>query len=362
MLKNLFLFFLFSFLPLHAATLSLDEMISQMVVVGFDGQKEGDKWVEQIAKDIKRGKIGGVILDDKNIQNMTQLKKLTQYLKAQTSSLPLLVITEQEGGEHSAFETKKGFTRFPSAYEMASSKDITEASSLYQKMSLELASSGINVNLAPVLDLSPKVYENDIRHFTRSFSSYEEIVTTYASLAIDAFKDANVTPVVKYFPNAGSNLWDDFSSEVDLTQGWRFEQLKPYYDLIGFAKIDAILVSHGIHKDLDAEFPAVLSEKIIQKLLRDKMHFEGIVIANQLRTSSISSKFDFKQRIIRAVNAGVDILVFENYFADNASMPFAVQKIIQDAIKSGEIPKEKILSSYERIKSYKEKLSKKSER
>lgn len=63
----------------YAKTPSLEEMIAQMIVIGFDGEKEGDKWVEQIAKDIRRQKIGGVILSQKNIQTISQLKKLTDY-------------------------------------------------------------------------------------------------------------------------------------------------------------------------------------------------------------------------------------------------------------------------------------------
>ena len=358
MLKNIFLFFLF-FLPLYAANPSLEEMIAQMIVVGFDGQKEGDKWVEQIAKDIKRSKIGGVIIDGNNIQNSAQLKKLTSYLKAQTSSLPLLVIAEQEGGNDSLFESKKGFSLIPSAQDMANTKDIEESALLYKKMSEELAMCGINVNFSPVLDLSPKAQSSKSQDSSRRYSSYEEIVTTYASLLLKAQKNADIATVVKYFPTAGANLIDNFNSEVDMTKNWRFEQLKPYYDLIGYQKIEAVLMSHSMQKDFDEQFPALMSTNIIQKLLRDKMHFEGLVFVDNLRTSSIAPQFDFKQRVIKSVNAGADILVFSNYFADNASMPFTVQKILLDAVRSGEISKERIELTYTRIKAFKEKISQK---
>lgn len=355
MLKNIFLFFLF-FLPLYAANPSLEEMIAQMIVVGFDGQKEGDKWVEQIAKDIKRSKIGGVIIDGNNIQNSAQLKKLISYLKAQTSSLPLLVIAEQEGGSDSIFESKKGFSLIPTAQEMANTKDIDESALLYKKMGEELFSCGINVNFSPVLDLSPKTQQSAAQNSIRRYSSYEEIVTTYASLLLKAQKNVGIAPVVKYFPTAGENLIDNFNSEVDVTKNWRFEQLKPYYDLIAFQKIDAVLMSHSVHKELDNQFPSLMSSNIIQKLLRDKMHFEGVVFVDNLRTSSIAPQFDFKQRVIKSVNAGADILVFSNYFADSASMPFTVQKILLEALKSGEISKNRIELSYQRIVKYKSKL------
>lgn len=357
---KLFLSLLLSLhVSLYAKNPPLEEMISQMIIVGFDGTKESDKWVEQIAKDIKRGKVGGVVLYDKNIQNQAQLKKLTDYLKAQSLVLPLIIAVEQEGGENSIFSLKKGFSELPSAQDMAKSKDLDESAKLYKQTSDELAKSGINVNFAPVLDLYPKDSLGNESKFKRSYSSFEEIITTYATLFMGALKDVGIVPVVKYFPSSGANLWDGFSSEVDITKSWRFEQLKPYYDLIAYEKLDAVLMSHAIHKELDTQNPAVLSSNVIQKLLRDKMHFEGVVFADNLRMSSLSNHFDFKQRVIKSVEAGADILVLSNYFADNASMPFTVQKILMDAIKSGEISQERIELSYERIVIFKNKLSKK---
>lgn len=342
---------------LYAKHPPLEDMIAQMIVISFDGTKEGDKWVEQVAKDIKRGKVGGVILYDKNIQSPAQLKKLTDYFKAQDSQV--LIIAEQEGGEHSIFGAKKGFKEFPSAYDMAKHKDIEESTALYRQMSEELAKSGINVNFAPVLDLSPKIEWNETAKNKRSYASFEEIVTTYARVFMQTLREVNIASVPKYFPTAGANLTDGFSTEIDVTKGWRFEQLKPYYDLIAYEKPDAVLMSHVVHKELDAKNPALFSELMIQKLLRDKMHFEGVVFADNLRSGSLSSHFDFKQRVLKSVGAGVDMMVFSNYFADSTSMPFTVQKILVDAVKSGEIKQEQIVLSYERIVKLKQKLSKK---
>jgi len=343
---------------LNAKTPPLEDMIAQMIMIGFDGTKEGDKWVDQIAKDIKREKIGGVLVTDKNIQNSAQLKKLNEYLKLQApKALPLIVAIEHEGGK-GTFDAKKGFTEVPSAYDLFKTKDIAQSEELYQKLSSELAKSGINVNFAPVLDLQPKRDLLESSKLQRSYSSYEEIVTTYAMLFINALYAEGIIPVVKYFPTAGANLWNNFSSEEDVTNTWRFEQLKPYYDLIAFGKMDAVLMSHVLHKEIDPKNPTIFSKLVIQGLLRDKMHFEGVVFADNLRTNSIASSVDFKQRVIRSIDAGADILVFTNYFADNASMTFTINKIITDAIKSGELSEERIALSYERIARFKQKLSK----
>jgi len=340
---------------LSHATPMLEEMIAQMIVIGFDGQKEGDKWVEQIAKDIKRQKIGGVILHEKNIQTPTQLKKLTHYLSSNApQTLPLMVIVEDEGGEETPFGAKKGFSPLPSAYDIAKKSDIEEAEKAYAKRAEELSNGGITINLAPVLDLQPK-NKNPI---LRSYSAYEEMVTTYAMLFINALQKYSVMPVVKYFPSSGANLWDNFSSEVDVTPIWRFEQLKPYYDLISVGNVEGVLMSHVLHTELDKSNPALFSSLMIEGLLREKMHFEGLVFVDNLRTDSISHTIDFKSRIVRSIQAGVDVLIFPNYFADNASAPFTVSKIITDAVRSGEISKERIALSYERIVKHKQKTRK----
>lgn len=358
MLKILLSCLLFSLL-LHAKTPSLEEMIAQMIVIGFEGTKEGDKWVEQIAKDIKREKIGGILLTDKNIQNPTQLKKLTEYLKSEASKdLPLIVAVEQEGGENSVLSVKKGFSDVPSASKLFKTKDIVEAEELYKKLSNDLSKSGINVNFAPVLDLQPKHDAPEGNALQRSYSSYEEIVTTYAMLFINALHAEGVMPVVKYFPTAGANLGNNFSSEADVTHTWRFEQLKPYYDLIAFGKMDAVLMSHVMQKEIDPKNPVIFSKLVIQSLLRDKMHFEGVVFADNLRTNSLPNSIDFKQRVIRSIDAGADILIFPNYFSENASTPLTIQKIITDAIKSGELSSDRIALSYGRIENFKQKLLK----
>ena len=357
MLKFFFSCLLFSSL-LYAKTPSLDDMIAQMIMIGFDGVKEGDKWVDQVAKDIKREKIGGVFLTDKNIQNTVQLRKLNDYLKIQApQEAPLIVAVEHEGGKNS-FEAKKGFTEVPSAYAFFKESDIGEAEHLYQKLAQDLSQSGINVNFAPVLDLQPKYNVLERDKLQRSYANYEEIVITYATLFINALKAEGVIPVVKYFPTAGANLWNNFSREEDITSTWRFEQLKPYYDLIALGKVDAVLMSHVMQKELDPKNPMLFSKLVIQNLLRDKMHFEGVVFADNLRTNSISNSVDFKQRVIRSIDAGADILVFTNYFADSASMTFTIQQIITEAVKSGELSSERIALSYNRILSFKQKLSK----
>ncbi|ACZ12152.1 glycoside hydrolase family 3 N-terminal domain-containing protein [Sulfurospirillum deleyianum] len=344
-MMRLFLAFLLLIVSVYAKTPSLETMVSQMIVIGFDGEKEGDKWVEQVAKDIKREKIGGIFLSQKNIHTPEQVRKLTAYLKKQTSKTPLMVAVEFDGST-----SLEGFTPLLSPREMVEKSDILEAEARYIKSAQELADAGINLNFAPTLDL-----QSDVKSEQR-YSALEEVITTYAMLFSTALTQKGVLPVVKYFPSAGENIWNNFSTEATLTS-WRFEQLKPYYDLIAFGKMDAVLISHAMCEDLDEKNPMLFSSKVIETLLRQKMHFEGVVFANHLRTNSLSSKVDFKQRILRSLHAGVDVFVFPNYFGDDASIPFTVQRIIMEGVRKGEIRPQRIELSYKRIMALKQKMA-----
>lgn len=325
-----------------------------MIVIGFEGVKEGDKWVDQVARDIGRQKISGVYVSEKNIQNPEQLRKLTHYLKTKETrkKLPLFIVVEEEGGNESILDASKGFMHLPAALEMAKLYDIEEAHNQYKKRAQELAQGGINVNFAPVLELQ----DENAKINPRSYSVHEEIVTTYASLFIDAMRTKSIIPVVKYFPMAGKNLEDHFSTKANVTQHFSLNQLKPYYDLITYGKAQAILISHALNETLDPQNPALFSSFIIQNLLREKMHFEGIVFAHNLRSASIDTSLDLKKRVVRSIQAGADVLVFGTYFAENASAHFTVTKIIMDAVKHGELSLERIESSYKRIETVKQTL------
>lgn len=352
-MKHFLLLICFSFY-LYAKTPLLEEMLSQMIVIGFEGTKEGDKWVDQVARDIERQKISGIYLGEKNVQSPEQLKKLTHYLKTKEKrkKFPLLVIIEEEGGKASFLDTSKGFAYLPSAYDMAKFHDIEEAEKHYLERAQELANAGINVNFAPVLELQ---LENE-KMYPRSYSAHEEIATTYALLFINALRVKHIIPVVKYFPMAGKHLENNFSTKVNVTQQFSLKQLKPYYDVINSGNMQGILISHAFNEALDTQNPAIFSFFVIQTLLREKMHFEGVVFAHNLRTPSIDTTIEFKKRIIRSIQAGADILVFGTYFSENISVHLSVTKIIEDAIKQGELSIERIERSYKRIEKLKQTL------
>ena len=346
-MKFLILSLICSFL--FAKSPSLDEMIGQMIMVGVGRSKPADKWVKQLKTDISKGRVGGVILFGNNIENPKKLKKLTTFLSSVKTKQPLFIAIDQEGGEVQRLNKKKGFNSYPSAFEVSRNKTLLESYEIYKKMADELKRYGFNINFAPVVDLNINPNSPAIGKKKRSYSAAEEIVIAYSREFIGAQRDANIISVLKHFPGHGSALYDSHKRITDVSKTWQYKELKPYYDFIRHKKIDAVMVGHINLKIFDNIYPASLSQKMIKGLLREQLGFDGVVFSDDMNMRAISDTYGFKQSVILAINAGVDVLVYSSYFTEKASVVKEVREIIKEAIKNGKIKKEEIEDSYMRI-------------
>jgi beta-N-acetylhexosaminidase len=321
---------------------TLDSMISQMILVGFSGESKEDKWVTQITNDIKNDKISGVLILSKNIKDTKQLKDLTTYLQdANNGKYPLFIAIEEEGGSVQTL----GFSEYIDANILSKTKSLQEANRQYETLSKELSIHGINLNFAPVLDL---MFDNN-----RSYSDKEEIAISYASEFIDAMHKYNVLNAIKYFPGLGIQ-----ESLDDVSNTWDYKQLKPYFYFINAASVDMIMVGHIKLNIFDENYVASMSSKIVTEVLRKKLGFDGVVISQDLLDKSFLQKYQLEKSIIKAIQSGVDILVFSSYFYDNSNIPKIVYDTIHSAIKRGDLSEEMISSSYQRVIKLKNKLLK----
>ncbi|MDD3324255.1 MAG: glycoside hydrolase family 3 N-terminal domain-containing protein [Sulfurospirillaceae bacterium] len=349
-MKKLFLLLIFSsfLISQDNQRVTPEDMIAQMIVVGFDGTKEEDKWVAQMGKDIKRGKISGVYICEKNIQSPSQIKKMSDFFYAQDKNV--FIVSKQVGGKDSFFAPSKGFSEFPLASEVGATLSISEADDVYRKLSKELSSSGINLNITSVLDLYKKESTTALKD---TYSSEEEIVLAYSKVFIDALRANNIVPVLAYFPGGSES-----DTIKEISKNWKFKELKPYYDLVSYGIVDAVMVSGAYHKKFDSLYPCTLSSYVLEKLLREKLSFGGVIVTQDLQSSQLSS-FDFRKRVLKAVEAGADLLLFSTYFAEGQSVPFVVQSVIQEALSKGIIKRERLEQSYTKIMALKNKISSK---
>ena len=313
MMRKIIVSLSFCAFQLYGSVVSMSNMISQMIVVGFSGQKPGDKWIEQLSRDIQNDKIGGIYIAKENLKNFKQLKILNNYLQKK-SKKNLLVLSYPDN-----------FSDFNRANQDYNLNDIKKLNiDFYGK----LKKSGVNMLFWPNADL----------HLNRCYSDQEDIAVTYLTYEINSLKNAGLIPIIGHFPG-----------RVNDAKDWKYAELKPYFELIKYKKIKAITMDSGLNKNLDKENISTFSHYTIKSILRGKLNYQGLIVSADLKSKYILKNYSFTQSVIKAVNAGNDILFFSSYFAKNSNVPREVKKILLKAIKGGRVKKETIVKSYEKI-------------
>jgi len=335
-----------------------------MLMVGFHGTSA--KPDSQICQDIKKYDLAGVILFDfnpvdkskpKNIANRAQLKKLTAQLQACSRDHKLLIAVDQEGGKVQRLKSQYGFYgKFPKAVDVSklSGKEINQ---VYGAMAKELKSVGINYDLAPVVDLAINPRNHVIYGLGRSYGADPGRVVRMAWVFVTNMRRQRVVTSLKHFPGHGSSTGDTHKGFVDVTQQWKKVELNPYQIMIEKDRADTIMVAHVFNRRLDANYPASLSAKTVNGLLRQKMHFTGVVITDDLQMGAISKKYGLKNTLKLAINAGDDILLFGNQIDPNhtTSTKTLVDTIVA-LVNSGKVKKQSIVRANKRIEKLKKKL------
>ncbi|CAA6805715.1 MAG: Beta-hexosaminidase (EC [uncultured Sulfurovum sp.] len=341
---------------------TLEKRIGQMLMVGFHGTSATPN--TQICKDIKKYNLGAVILFDynpvnknkpKNIATKAQLKKLTSQLQACSNDGKLLIAVDQEGGKVQRLKSKYGFYgKFPKASDVIKMNQ-SKIKSTYTKMSKELKSVGINYDLAPVVDLDINMKNHVIHGLGRSFGKEPKLVASYASTFIDAMHTHGVLTSLKHFPGHGSSVGDTHKGFVDVTNLWQEKELEPYRLLNH--KADTVMVAHVFNKRIDAKYPATLSAKTVDGLLRQKLGFHGVVITDDLQMGAISQKYGLKKTLNLAIGAGNDILLIGNQL-DPKKVKTSKKLVdtIVTLVKEGKVSQSRIEASYARLQKLKARL------
>jgi len=335
----------------------LKKEIGQMIMVGFRGTEAPEN--SDIYKIIKEVKIGGVAFSDydvpsksfpRNIVSPEQTKKLISDLQAYSSD-PLFVAVDAEGGEVNRLKEKYGFLPVISPEEMGKDKTLETTKEESLKLAGELKDSGFNMNLAPVVDLNTNPQNPIIGALGRSFSSSSEEVANQAKAFIESHLENNIITVGKHFPGQGSATEDSHLEITDITDTYKEEELFPYQKLNEDGLLNAVMVAHVINKKIDSEYPATLSKFFLQDILRDRIGFKGIIISDDMQMAAISDNYGFEESIIKAINAGCDIIYFFNNSPDgyDKDIAYKVRGIIFNAVKENKIKEKRITESYNRI-------------
>ena len=339
----------------------LDRMIGQTIMVGFSGQSEHDPGVKAVRDQLAKGLIGGVVLYLENISSARQLRLLTAYLLNANSALVPFIAVDQEGGRVQRLDRRTGHTHYPSAQKLGRDATLTpeEARRIYGGMAKELAGAGINLNFGPVVDLSLNPWNAVIARRKRSYGPDPNAVTSLARSFIAAHREANVATVAKHFPGHGSSWSDSHKSLPDISPSWQESELEPYVALAHDGLLDMVMIGHLYHprfSDGD-KLPSSLSANAIKALRAEGyIGFGGVVVSDDMEMGAVRDHYSLEDRVVRALNAGVDLLVFSNVKSRDTDLGVKLHEIVATAVRDGRIPRARIDAAYERIAALKRRL------
>jgi beta-N-acetylhexosaminidase len=343
---------------------SIDEMLGQMLMVGFRGGANTDSQMT-IFENIKLHHLGGVVLysndlarqrEIRNVRDPEQLTKLVRKLKSSSLKHPLFVAVDQEGGEVRRLKQSFGLDKSPSAQELGKKDALRETNRQSKKAAGVLSRHGINFNLAPVVDLNINPNNPVIGQHGRSYGRNPGLVFRHARAFIDGHRSHGILTALKHFPGHGSSKDDSHRGIVDVTETWRQQELQPFKRLIRTKKADAIMLAHLYLRELDPRLPATLSPAIVGKMLRKDMGFDGVVMTDDLQMNAITQSFGEAEAAILAVKAGVDILLYANNAVYDDQIAQRILGHLRGALAQGRLTRSRIETSYRRILALKTRL------
>ncbi len=324
--------------------MTLKEKIGQLIVVGLPGQGV-DSGVTEMIKDYHAG---GIILFDRNMKNQQQVGELNSQLQnlamKDPLQIPLMVSIDQEGGL--IVRMRDQVAPKASQHDLGVKKN---SQAVYQQASTtakELLNMGVNVNFAPVLDISDKD--------SRSFGSDPKLVSIYGAQVIKGLTDGGITATVKHFPGNGRSSIDphkDTSSVQADKKELESSDIYPFKSMIDQMDNDKffVMVTHIKYPAFDQENPASLSSKIKIDLLRKQLGFKGIVVTDDLEMGAVHKYYSNEDLGYKAVETGADLLLVCHTLQSQKE----VYNGILSAVQSHKLSEQRIDEAVERILRFK---------
>ncbi len=341
--------------------MTLDEKIGQLLMVRFNG-KEANEDAKALVQEVH---VGGVIFYNwaNGLDSPEQVRSLNKNLQQLTlenqTPIPLLIAVDQEGGLVSRLN--RGFTIFPGNMALGKTNDPDLAEEAAYAMGQELMAVGVNMNLAPVVDINNN--ERNPVIGIRSFGDSPKSVSIFAKKALDGYHKAGIITSLKHFPGHGDVEIDSHENLPIVNKSIDQlceNELLPFSELCDLA--DTVMTAHIMVPSLDSENCATLSRNILL-ILRNLIGFQGVIISDSLLMEGVLKNCDYsvEEAAIRAFNAGCDILNLggRRLFRTRDNLDLTVREIqkihqaLVHAVKTNRISEERVNQSLDRILSLK---------
>ena len=322
------------------------DQIGQLFMVGFLGTSV----TPDLAAFIKEYKPRGVILFSRNLESVEQIVELTNDLQACSPHSPLLISIDQEGGRVSRLPN--GFTIFPPCDLLGRCNSTELAYEAAATIAKELKAVGVNMNMAPVLDVNSNPANPVIGD--RAFGTTPDVVCELGLATAAGLQDNKVVACGKHFPGHGDTSVDSHK-ELPVVEASR-ERLEaiefPPFRRAVAEGVASLMTAHVLYRALDNEWPATLSPAIITNFLRQELQYDGVVLTDDLEMHAIIDHYGVEDAAVRAVLAGCDVLLI----CKDRDREIAAFKAIEQAVAAGTISPERLSLSAARIARLKDKF------
>jgi beta-N-acetylhexosaminidase len=322
----------------HKRTLTLAQLAGQRIIYAYAGLQPPSSLLALI----RAGEAAGVILFSNNIASAPQITAVIHELQAASARsplhAPLLILTDQEGGDVRRLPgapvlSERQIGMSPNRLPLARSAGVGAA--------VNLAAAGINVNLAPVLDVFRQPGDF-IDEFQRSYSSDPEVAAELGAAFISAQERQGVASTAKHFPGLGAATRDQNTDAAPVVLNLSLSELRhvdelPYQAAIT-AGVKLVMTSWALYPALDPHLPAGLSPRVIEGELRRRLGFKGITITDAITAAALRRFGSLGQRGVLAARAGADLIICSaTNPADNTPTDgVAVLAALKSALASGE--------------------------
>lgn len=315
------------------------EKIGQLFMVGFEGTSVS----AELAAFIREYKPGGVILFARNIESVEQVVSLTNALQACSPHSPLLISIDQEGGRVSRLP--ESFTIFPPCDVLGRCNSSELAYAAAATIAKELKAVGINMNMAPVLDVNSNPANPVIGD--RAFGSLPGPVSELGLATVGGLQDNRVVACGKHFPGHGDTMTDSHKElPIVASSRERLEQIEfPPFRHAAAHGVATMMTAHVRYSAVDDHVPATLSPIIIGNLLREEMQFGGVVLTDDLEMHAIIDHYGIEDATVRAIVAGCDMPLI----CKDRNREVAAITALDKAVADGTVSVERLEQSLARI-------------
>lgn len=321
-------------------SMSLEEKIGQLLHIGIPSPSLSEETICHLQKI----KPGGIIYFSRNIKNPNQVKDLSLKLQKISKFAPFISI-DQEGG--AVMRIVDGVTVFPGNMALGATRSAALAYQAGRITGEELYVMGVNMNLAPVLDVNNNPQNPVIG--LRSFGEEAELVAELGSAMALGLQDAKVIATGKHFPGHGDTDQDShYSLPVVNHEQKRLNEV----ELVPFKSaaekgLRAIMTAHVVFPafEPDISTPATLSKNVLTGLLREQLNFDGLILTDCMEMKAISDTIGTVEGAIKTIEAGSDMVLISH----TPSLQLEAYQALLNAVKSGRLTEERIDQSVARI-------------